>query len=90
VNLTDKDIARFWTHVAKTETCWLWTACCRWGKGYGAFRLRDKAHATLSGIDTTDSDAWVSDPKGLRIYNCSDSFMTFWLCEQLKVYGGVK
>jgi HNH endonuclease len=30
-------IARFWSHVNKTETCWLWTAGTR-GHGYGLFR----------------------------------------------------
>ena len=30
-------IPRFWAHVQKTETCWLWTAAQRGGK-YGVFR----------------------------------------------------
>lgn len=28
--------SRFWQHVEKTDTCWLWTASLR-GKGYGQF-----------------------------------------------------
>jgi hypothetical protein len=27
---------RFWRHVNKTESCWIWTAACR-HHGYGAF-----------------------------------------------------
>jgi hypothetical protein len=27
---------RFWSKVDKTDTCWLWTACCR-PDGYGQF-----------------------------------------------------
>jgi hypothetical protein len=35
--LTPSDIARFWTKVAKSEGCWLWTACLTLNGGYGAF-----------------------------------------------------
>lgn len=28
-------VTRFWSHVEKTETCWLWTASG--GRGYGIF-----------------------------------------------------
>lgn len=34
-------LERFWTHVEKTETCWLWTAA-KFGNGYGAFKVRPK------------------------------------------------
>ena len=33
---------RFWSHVEKTETCWLWTAATNSPHGYGAFRLDGK------------------------------------------------
>ncbi len=33
-----KAVARFWSHVRKTSTCWLWTGARRSG-GYGVFRL---------------------------------------------------
>lgn len=32
---------RFWNKVEKTDTCWLWTACC-FDKGYGQFRLNGR------------------------------------------------
>lgn len=35
---TDKQIARFWSHVEKTDTCWIWTGG-KDGKGYGRMRL---------------------------------------------------
>ncbi len=34
---------RFWSKVAKTPTCWNWTAY-RNAKGYGQFRFQDRAH----------------------------------------------
>jgi hypothetical protein len=34
-------IDRFWTHVKKTDTCWLWTANTN-HKGYGLFRNDDQ------------------------------------------------
>lgn len=34
--MNDLTVKRFWEKVAKTETCWLWTASKR-EKGYGAF-----------------------------------------------------
>ena len=41
------DLARFWSKVNKTETCWLWTAA-KTGKGYGCFyaegRNNNRAH----------------------------------------------
>lgn len=37
---TEADLERFWSHVNKTETCWLWTGGTI-GKGYGGFRLGD-------------------------------------------------
>lgn len=40
MHLTDKDIARFWAKVNKTDTCWLWTSQLR--EGYGLFRLNGK------------------------------------------------
>lgn len=29
---------RFWSNVEKTDSCWLWTACCN-QKGYGQFSI---------------------------------------------------
>lgn len=29
---------RFWAKVEKTDTCWLWTACCN-DRGYGLFSV---------------------------------------------------
>lgn len=39
-NITDEDIARFWSLVRKTESCWIWTGpkTC----GYGIFYLNQK------------------------------------------------
>lgn len=34
-------IARFWTHVRKTNTCWLWTAG-KFRRGYGSFKFNGK------------------------------------------------
>lgn len=38
--MEQKDIDRFWSHVNKTETCWLWTSQLR--GGYGLFGLKGK------------------------------------------------
>lgn len=35
-DMTEKQIALFWSKVSKTETCWLWTASVGWN-GYGMF-----------------------------------------------------
>jgi hypothetical protein len=32
-------IARFWSHVDKTETCWLWLLSTRGSRGYGEVRM---------------------------------------------------
>jgi hypothetical protein len=32
---------RFLKHVLKTESCWIWTACC-FENGYGCFNFRNK------------------------------------------------
>jgi hypothetical protein len=42
--LTEKDVARFWGNVAKTDNpndCWLWTAHCI-SDGYGSMRVGGK------------------------------------------------
>lgn len=36
---------RFWSHVRKTKTCWLWTGA-KAGRGYGYFWFRDRAQYT--------------------------------------------
>ena len=43
MNITEKDIVRFWSHVTdKNENgCRLWTGCCN-KKGYGQFRIGGK------------------------------------------------
>lgn len=38
IQLTDKDIARFWSHVDKSGNCWTWTGA-RNHDGYGRFQL---------------------------------------------------
>lgn len=38
--MNESDLARFWSKVNKTETCWLWTASTR--EGYGLFSLEGK------------------------------------------------
>jgi hypothetical protein len=42
VKLTESELARFWSHVNKTESCWLWTAGLFKGV-YGCFKLRKKS-----------------------------------------------
>lgn len=42
MQLTDRDIARFWAKVQKTPTCWLWTAYTR--GGYGRFWAAGRLH----------------------------------------------
>lgn len=42
-------VADFWSHVARTESCWLWTGCHYKGYGYKRLapphgRLRARAH----------------------------------------------
>jgi hypothetical protein len=37
----EKDVARFWGHVNKTETCWLWTRATN-NAGYSFFKLGRK------------------------------------------------
>lgn len=36
--VSEKDEARFWAKVEKTDTCWLWTACL-YPSGYGQFSM---------------------------------------------------
>ena len=38
--LSAEEVERFWSHVEKTETCWLWTA--KTSDGYGLMRLRGR------------------------------------------------
>lgn len=38
--MDEKTIDRFWSHVTKTETCWLWTSTLR--AGYGMFSFKGK------------------------------------------------
>ncbi|UYM26639.1 HNH endonuclease [Arthrobacter phage Bauer] len=40
LTLTDKDLARYWAKVEKSEGCWLWTAATV-PSGYGIFHHRD-------------------------------------------------
>lgn len=40
MEVTDKDLERFWAKVTKTDTCWLWGSQTR--TGYGLFRLNGK------------------------------------------------
>lgn len=41
MQLTEKDIARFWSHVDKSGDCWIWKAYCN-KRGYGQFGHFDK------------------------------------------------
>lgn len=41
--MSDSDLARFWSKVQKSDGCWLWTAA-KDKKGYGIFQLQGKAH----------------------------------------------
>lgn len=38
MNLTEKDIARFWSYVEKSDGCWLWTGATD-DKGYGVITI---------------------------------------------------
>lgn len=40
MHLEERDTARFWAKVDKTDNCWNWTAST--AKGYGQFKLRKK------------------------------------------------
>lgn len=39
---TTKDVARFWSHVDKTDTCWNWTRALNGPGGYAFFKLGRK------------------------------------------------
>ena len=43
--MTTSEVARFWTKVNKTDTCWLWTREVN-NKGYGVFRTYRKNGTT--------------------------------------------
>lgn len=61
--LTPRDIERFWSKVAKTQTCWHWTGRLD-AKGYGHLhlisdgrRMRARAHRVslqISGVEVPD------------------------------------
>src|SRR5579864_963770 len=40
IELTEKQKARFWSKVKKTDSCWEWTGTIQYG--YGLFRLPEK------------------------------------------------
>lgn len=46
MNLSEKDIARFWSHVEQRgeNECWEWQASERGGQGYGSFWLQGKTY----------------------------------------------
>lgn len=46
--MNQQTIERFWSHVEKTETCWLWTGSKR-NKGYGAFVWADVEGKVVQG-----------------------------------------
>jgi hypothetical protein len=70
--LTEKDVARFWGHVAKTESpndCWIWTAY-RDQLGYGNIGIGGK-------VEKAHRVAWVISngaiPDGLLVlHNCDN------------------
>lgn len=41
INLSPKDVARFWRKVDKSKECWEWT-CGRFDDGYGGFWIQGK------------------------------------------------
>lgn len=38
LGLSEADVRRFWSHVEKTQTCWLWTGALK-PSGYGNFHI---------------------------------------------------
>lgn len=44
MNLTDEQIARFWSHVEKSDRCWLWRAALA-TNGYGRWTARPRQYA---------------------------------------------
>jgi len=43
MEISEKDKARFWKKVQRSESCWLWIAG-HFSRGYGAFQIHGKAH----------------------------------------------
>ena len=42
MQVNERELARFWSHVNKTEGCWEWTAARTGSNNYGRFKLRGK------------------------------------------------
>jgi hypothetical protein len=60
---------RFWTHVIKTDSCWLWKGSCDW-TGYGRFVFNEK---NISAHRHSWTLANGPIPKGLHVlHNCPD------------------
>lgn len=69
MELTERDIARFWSHVDKSDECWLWTGYCS-KTGYGQFGLGDrilKAHRVSYEITYGDVP-----PKSYVCHHCDN------------------
>lgn len=57
------NLQTFLSHVRKTDSCWLWTACVNW-KGYGLFR---ESRRTVSAHRFAYRHLKGSIPEGLTI-----------------------
>lgn len=59
---------RFWKKVTKTETCWLWNACCMNRNGYGVFAsVKELAHRYSYRL------AFGEIPKGMYVCHHCDN-----------------
>ena len=69
LELTEEDKERFWSHVDKTNECWLWTGCSI-SKGYGHFwrgKTSEKSHRVSYILSNG------SIPKGMFICHTCDN-----------------
>lgn len=71
MNISEKDIARFWSKVAIscTDDCWIWLASCRRGE-YGKFNLHGK---TVRAHRFAYTQVFGSIPHGLHICHKCDN-----------------
>lgn len=57
------DVARFWTHVEKTEGCWLWTSTL-FAHGYASFKMQGlQRHASRVSYEIAYSVDLRDDPR---------------------------
>lgn len=67
--MTERQLARFWQQITKTDSCWLWTGA-KTQRGYGTTRCDD-------GYELTHRIAWEIQnktpvPKGLCVMHSCD------------------